>query len=146
MGKAIISTLLILGFIFDHIFGFKKDKPFSPVSCILHKGMSTTIYGLLLYLHREAFMNIFWYNCTPVFNTMFSIQYSTLALARSQFIFSKYDKLMRDLENKFKQKHIHLFWVLKFLLKRENKNALTGPANCKETKIWLCHFSTFIVP
>ena len=27
-----------------------------------------------------------------------------------------------------------------------NKNTLTGLANCKKTKIQLCHFSTFIVP
>ena len=46
-----VFAFLILGFIFDHIFGPKKDKHFWPVF-VFHKDMSNAICDLVLYLHE----------------------------------------------------------------------------------------------
>ena len=43
--------------------------------------------------------------------TVFAIQYSTLSLTGSQFIFLKWNGSIWDLGGKLRQKRIHLFWT-----------------------------------
>ena len=88
-----VLTFLILGPILDHIFDPKKDKLFCPV-LVFCRGMPNAICDLVLYLQSEG-LNISWtYSGTTSFQnlkTVFAIQYSTLSLNRSQFIFLKWD-------------------------------------------------------
>ena len=49
----VVLTFLILGFIFDHIFGPKKDKIFCPVF-VFRRGMPNAICDLVLYLQSEG--------------------------------------------------------------------------------------------
>ena len=109
----------MLGPILDHIFGPKKDKLFCPVFFFC-RGMSNAICDLVLCLQSEG-LNILWiYPRTIPFQylkTVFAIQYSTLSLTGSQFIFLKWDGSIWDLGGKFRQKRIHLFgtfWSLSF--------------------------------
>ena len=56
---------------------------------------------------------------------VFTIQYSTLSLTGSQFIFLKWDGSIWDLGGKFWQKQMHLFWTFwslsfNFFFKRGN--------------------------
>ena len=120
---------MILGPILDHIFGPKKDKLFCPVF-VSRRGMPNAIHGLVLYLQSEG-LNISWiYPGTIPFQylkTVFTIQYSTLSLTGSQFIFLKWDRSIGDLGGKFRQKWIHLFWAFwslsfKFFFKKTHKN------------------------
>ena len=99
-----------------------------PPVFVFCRGMSIAICDLLLYLQSEG-LNISWiYPGTIPFQylkTVFAIQYSTLSLTGSQFIFLKWDGSIWDLRGKFKQKRIHLFWAFwslnfKFVLKRWN--------------------------
>ena len=77
-----VPTFLILGAIFDHIFGPNNDKHFCPVFAF-RRGMSNAICDLVLYLQSEG-LNIKWiYPVTIPFQylkTVFAIQYSTLSL------------------------------------------------------------------
>ena len=106
-----VLTFLILGYTLDHIFGPKKDRLFCPVF-VFRRGMSSAICDLVLYLQSEG-LNILWiYPATIPFQylkTVFAIQYSTLSLTGSQFIFLKCDGSIWDIGGKFGQKRIHLF-------------------------------------
>ena len=120
-------TFLILRPILDQIFGPMKDKLFCLVF-VFRRGMSNAICDLVLYLQSKD-LNILWiYPGTIPFHylkTVFTIQYSTLSLSRSQVIFLKCDGLIWDLGGKFRQKWIHTFWAFwslsfKFFFKRGN--------------------------
>ena len=116
---------LALGFILDHIFGHKKDKPFCPVFVFV-RGMSNAICHLVLYLQSlKNFMNISGCNSIGVLikngfcNTIF---YSVTN--RKPVYFSK-KRWIWDLGGKFRQKRIHLLWafwnfIFKFFIKRGN--------------------------
>ena len=121
------SNILILGPIFYHIFSVKGDKLFCRVF-VFRRGMSNAICDFVLYLQSEG-LNISWiYPGTIPFQylkTVFAIQYSTLSLTGSQFIFLKWDGSIWDLGGKFRQKRIYLFWAswslsFKFVFKRGN--------------------------
>ena len=126
-----ILAFLILGFIFDHVFGPKNNKliHLRIISVfVFRKGMSYVICDFVLYLQVEA-LNISWiYPSTIQFQllkTVFVIQYSTLSLGGSEFIFLKCDGLIWDIGGKFRQKRIHLFWafwslIFKFFFKQGN--------------------------
>ena len=119
---------LILGSILDHIFGPKKDKLFWTVF-VFQGDMSGAICNIALYLQSEG-LNISWIypGTIPLqcLKMIFTIQYSTLPLTRSQFIFLKYDGSVWDIRGKFRQKWIQLFWgfwivwILIFSLQEEN--------------------------
>ena len=68
----------------------------------------------VLYLQSEG-LNISWMypGLIPFqyLKTVFAIQYSTLLLTGSQFVFLKCDVLKWNLWDKFRQKGIHLFWA-----------------------------------
>ena len=122
-----VLTFLILGPILDHIFGPKKDKFFCPVF-VFRRGMSNAICDLVLYLQSEV-LNMSWiYPGTIPFQylkTVFAIQYSTLSLTGSQFIFLKCNESIWDLRGKLWQKRINLFWAFwslsfKFFFKKGN--------------------------
>ena len=122
-----VLTFLILGSILDHIFGLKKDKLFCLVF-VFRRGISNAICDLVLYLQSEG-LNISWiYPGTIPFQhlkTVFAIQYSTLSLTGSQFIFLKCDGSIWNIGGKFRQKRIHLFWAFwslsfTFFFKRGN--------------------------
>ena len=53
MTETVRLTILVLGFISDHIFVPKEDKLFFPVFAF-HKNMSNAIYDLVLYLQSEG--------------------------------------------------------------------------------------------
>ena len=119
-----VLTSLMLGPILDNIFGPKKDKFFCPVF-VFRRGMSNAICDLVLYLQSEG-LNISWIFLGTVpfkyLKTVFAVQYTTLSLTGSQFIFLKCDGSIWDLGGKFRQKRIHLlwdFWSLNFSLKEE---------------------------
>ena len=118
-----VLTFLILGPILDHIFG---PKLFCPVF-IFRRSMLNAICNLVVYLQSEG-LNISWtYPGTIPFQylkTVFAIQYSTLSLTGSQFIFLKCDGSIWDLRGKFRQEWLHLFWAFwslsfKFSLKEK---------------------------
>ena len=118
---------MILRSILDHIFGPKKDKLFCPVF-IFRRGMSNAICNLVLYLQSKG-LNISWiYPGTIPFQyikTVFAVQYSTLSLTGSQFVFLKWDESIWDLGGKFRQKRVHLLWAFwslsfKIFFKRGN--------------------------
>ena len=76
--------------------------------------MSNATCDFMLYLQSEILYISWIYPDTVPFQYLeivFAVQYSTLSLARSQFIFLKCDELMQDLRGKFKQKQIYLFWA-----------------------------------
>ena len=112
---------MILGSILHLIFGPKTDKLFCPAFGY-RRGMSSAICNLVLYLQSEG-LNISWiYLGTIPFQylkTVFAIQYSTMSLTGSQFIFLKNNRSIWDLGGKFRQKRIHFlwaFWILSFKL------------------------------
>ena len=116
---------MILGPILDHNFGPKKDKLFCPLF-VFRRGMSNAICVLVLYLQSKD-INISWiYPGTISFQylkTIFTIQYSSLPLTGSQFIFLKRDGSIWDFGGKFRQKRLNLFWAFwslsfKFFFKR----------------------------
>ena len=122
-----VLTFLILGSILDNNFGPKKDKLFCPVF-VFRRGMPNAICDVALYLQSEG-LNISWIYPGSVpfqcWKTVFAIQYSTLSITGSQFIFLKWDGSMWDLAGKFRQNWIHLFgafWslIFKFFVKRRN--------------------------
>ena len=53
MTETVRLTILVLGFISDHIFVPKEDKLFFPVFAF-HKNVSNAIYDLVLYLQSEG--------------------------------------------------------------------------------------------
>ena len=53
MTETVLLTILVLGFISDHMFVPKKDKLFLPVFAF-RKSMSNAIYDLVLYLQSEG--------------------------------------------------------------------------------------------
>ena len=53
MTETVLLTILVLGFISDHMFVPKKDKLFFPVFAF-RKSMSNAIYDLVLYLQSEG--------------------------------------------------------------------------------------------
>ena len=88
-----ILTVLILQSILDHIFGPKKEKLFYPVF-VFRRGMFSPICDLVLYLQSEGLNISSIYPGTIPFQylkTVFAIQYSTLSLTGSQFLFLKCD-------------------------------------------------------
>ena len=89
-----VLTFFILGFIFDHIFDPKKDKLPCPVF-FPRGGMFNAKWDLVLYLKSDG-LSIPWkYPSTTSFQyfiTVFTIQYSTLPLTKSQFIFQNFGK------------------------------------------------------
>ena len=91
----------------DHIFGSKKDKLFCPVF-VFH--MSNAI----CHLQNEG-LNISWmYPGTIPFQYLkmiFTIQYFTLSLTGSQFIFLKCNGSIWDHRGKFRQTWLNLFWA-----------------------------------
>ena len=126
-----VLTFLILGPILDHIFGPKKDKLFCPVF-VFRRSMSNAICDLVLYLQSGG-LSISWIYPVTIplqyLKMVLAIQYSTLSLTGSQFIFLKWDGLIWDLGGKVRQKRIHLFWAFwsssfKFLFKRWNHEEL----------------------
>ena len=99
-----------------------------PSICCFHRSMSIAIYDLVLYLQSEE-LNISWiYSGAILFQYLqkvFAIQYSTLSLTESVFIFLNRDGSIWDLWGQFRQKRIHLFWAFqslsfKFFFKRGN--------------------------
>ena len=114
---------MILGPILDHIFGRKKDKLFCPL-IVFCKGMSNAICDLVLYLQSEG-LNISWKIPFQYLTTVFAIQYSTLSLTGSQFIFLKWDGSIWDLDMRFEvltQKvPKHKFRILKVFDNFKNK-------------------------
>ena len=94
------------------------DKLFCP-TFVFRRGISNATCDIVLYLQSEG-LNISWiYPGTIPFQylkTVFAIQYSTLSLTGSQFIFLKWDGLIWDLGGKFSQKWIHLFWAFEVLV------------------------------
>ena len=145
---SLTQTFLILGPILDHIFGPKKDKLFRHVF-VFRRGMSNAICDLVLYLQSEG-LNISWiYPGTIPFQylkTVFAIQYSTLSLTGSQFIFLKWDGSIWDLGAKFREKRIHLFWKFwslsfKLFLKEETMNNIPNQ-NVAELTHYMIIFCT----
>ena len=101
-----------LGLIFDDIFDPKKKDLFCPVF-VFQRGMPIGILKYILYFKNEG-LNISWiscYNSILGLKMFFTIQCSTLSLAGRNFIFLICDGSIRDLEGKFRQKQIDLFWV-----------------------------------
>ena len=90
-----LCSFLLLGFIFDHIFGPKKDNLFGFVFVFL-RGMSNAISDLVLY-----FMNILVQFHSSTYKRYLQ-QCSTLSLAESHVIFVKGDRSVRDLVRKAK--------------------------------------------
>ena len=89
--------------------------------------MSCAICDLVLYLLSEN-LTISWIYCGTIpfqyLKTVFAIQYSTLSITGSQFIFVKCDGSMWNVGGKLKQNQIHLLWAfwslsLNFFLKKE---------------------------
>ena len=121
------SNIFVLGRILDHIFGWKKDKLFSPVF-VFRRGISNVIYNLVLYLQSQDINISLIYPRTIPFQylkTLFAIQYFTLLLCGRQFIFLKWDGSIWGLGGIFRPKRIHLFWAFwglsfKFFFKRGN--------------------------
>ena len=87
----VVLIFLIPEFIYDYIFGAKKDKLFCPVF-VFHKGMSNDICDLVLHLLCENLNILLIYPGTiplQYLKSVFAIRYSTLPLAGSHFIFLK---------------------------------------------------------
>ena len=119
-----VLTFLILGSIFDHAFVPKKDK-FLPCICFSQRYAQCHLWSCAISTERRLkhFINISWNNSIPV--TVFTIQYSTLSLTESQFIFLKCNESIWDLRGKLWQKRINLFWAFwslsfKFFFKKGN--------------------------
>ena len=121
------SNIIFTKVYFGPYFGLNKDNFFCPIF-IFRRYMSNVVCDLVLNLPSES-LNISWiYPGTLPFQylkTVFTIQYSTLSIAESQFIFLKCHGLIWDLGGKFRQKRIHLFWAFwslgfKFFQKRGN--------------------------
>ena len=92
-----ILIFLKLGFIFDHILVLRRINFFAlylfPAEICLMPSV------ILCFICRVK---------------TFAVQYLTLLLARSQFIFPKCDWSIWDLVGKFKQRRLHLFsafWI-----------------------------------
>ena len=132
---------MILGPILDHIFGRKKDKLFCPV-IVFRRGMSNAICNLVLYLQSEG-LNISLKIPFQCLTTVFAIQYSTLSLTRSQFIFLKWDGSIWDLDMRFEvwiQKiPKHKFRILKVFDNFKNKQ------KCVWSKFFLICKSMYIL-
>ena len=84
---------------------------------------------ILCYIYRMKALNISWIHPGTIpfqyLKTVFAIQYSTLSLIGSQFIFLKWRGSILDLGGEFRQTRIHLFWAFwslsfKFFHKRGN--------------------------
>ena len=97
--------------ILGHIFGPKKTSflflylLFTEVWLV-----PSTILSYICSV-RTYFVKYFSSISFQYLKTIFTIQYYTLSLMGSQFIFLKCDRLIQDLRPKRRQKWIPLFWV-----------------------------------
>ena len=89
-----ILTFLKLGFIFDHILALRRINFFAMY--LIPAEICPMPSVILCFICRVK---------------IFAINYLTLPLARSQFIFLKCDWSIWHLVGKFKQKRLHLFWA-----------------------------------
>ena len=104
-----------------------EGRAFLPCICFPQRYVQRHLWSCAISAEWrfKHFMNI---SCTIPFHylkTVFTIQYSTLSLSRSQVIFLKCDGSIWDLGGKFRQKWIHMFWAFwslsfKFFFKRGN--------------------------
>ena len=96
--EEVVLTFLTLEFIFDNIFGHRKDI-FYPV--FVFACFSSAVCYLVLYMPSEG-LNISWLYRGKIqfqyLETVFAIPYFTLSLAGSQFIFLKCDGPIWGLE------------------------------------------------
>ena len=86
------------------------------------------------------------YSASQYLKTVFAIQYFTLSLTGSQFIFLKGDRSVWDLGGKFRQKRINLFWLFwslsfKFFVKRKTMRNIHNQ-NAAESAYYIIVFYT----
>ena len=99
-----------LWYIFDHIFGPKKDNVFYPVF-VFHRVISNGISDFVLYFKNEG-LSISWVsrgNPILLLKNVLKIKCSPVSLVGRNLIFLKRNGSIRDLGGKFRQKQIYLF-------------------------------------
>ena len=109
--EAVVLTFLILRFVFERIFSPEKINFFTLHFLFAEVCLIPSV--ILHYICRvkgQTLHEFVLYNSVLVLKNVFTIQYSTLSVTGSQYVFLKCDGLIWDLEGKFRQKQIHMFW------------------------------------